>query len=123
MRSGPRGAADPAIIALGSAPWVRVVPTPAIPPEVSGWRLDPGESAVLALALEQPGSQAILDDLAARHCASALGIPTQGTLGLMLVARQLGLIPEVRPLIDTLKRAGFYLSDKLAERIIRAAGE
>jgi predicted nucleic acid-binding protein len=120
---GAHGPADPAVIAVGAAPWIQVVSTPAIPREVSDWGLDAGESAVLALAPEQPGSQAILDDLDARRCAASLGVSTQGTLGPMLVAKQLGLIPEVRPLIDRLRHAGLYLSDKLAERVLRAAGE
>lgn len=120
---GARGASDPAVIALGAAPWIRVVPTPPIPKEVSDWGLDPGESAVLAVALESPGSQAILDDLDARHCAASLGVPTQGTLGLQVVAKQLGLIAEVRPLVDRLRQTGFYMSQKLADRVLRAAGE
>lgn len=120
---GPHGATDPAAIAVGAASWIQVVPAPAIPGEVSDWGLDPGESAVLALALEQPGPQAILDDLDARRCAASPKIPTQGTLGLMVVAKPIGLIPEVRPLIDRLRQAGFYVSRKLAERVLRAAGE
>jgi predicted nucleic acid-binding protein len=68
-------------------------------------------------------SQAILDDLDAHHCAASLGISTQGTLGLMLVAKGLGLIAEVRPLIDRLRQAGFSISRKLAEQVPRAAGE
>jgi predicted nucleic acid-binding protein len=120
---GAHGATDPAVIAVAASPWIRVFPNPILPKDVTDWGLDPGESAVLALALEEPGSQAILDDLAARHCAASLGISTQGTLGLMVVAKQLGLIPEVRPLIHAVRQAGFYVSDKLAERVLRAAGE
>ena len=111
------------MLAVDAAPWIQTVPTPPIPQEVTDWGLDPGESAVLALALEQPGSQAILDDLDARRCAASLGISTQGTLGLILVAKGLGLIAEVRPLIDRLRQAGFYISRKLAEQVLRAAGE
>jgi predicted nucleic acid-binding protein len=120
---GARGATDPAVIAVGAAPWIQIVPTPPIPKEVSDWSLDPGESAVLALAREQPGSQVILDDRDARRCAASLGIPVQGTLGLMVIAKRLGLISEVRPLIDRLRRAGLYMSQGLAERVLRAAGE
>ena len=120
---GAHGATDPAVIAVGAAPWIQVVPDPMIPKLVVDYGLDAGESTVLALALEHPGSQAILDDLAARRCAGSLGIATQGTLGLMLVAKRLGLIPEVRPLMDTLRRAGFYVSDRLVQRVLRAAGE
>jgi predicted nucleic acid-binding protein len=120
---GAHGATDPAVIAVGAASWIQVVPDPMIPRLVVDCGLDAGESAVLALALEHPGSQAILDDLTARRCAGSLGIATQGTLGLMLVAKRLGLIPEVRPLIDVVRRAGFYVSDKLVQRVLRAAGE
>jgi predicted nucleic acid-binding protein len=120
---GAHGATDPAVIAVGAAPWIQVVPDPSIPKPIVDWGLDADESAVLALALEHPGSQAILDDLAARRCAGSLGIATQGTLGLMLVAKRLGLIPEVRPLIDAVRRAGFYVSDRLVQRVLRAAGE
>ena len=59
--------------------------------------LDAGESVVLALALARPGSQAILDDRAARRRARALGVDLQGTLGLVLVAKRIGMIPAVRP--------------------------
>ena len=106
---GARGASDPTVIAVGAAAWIQVVPTPPIPKAVSDWGLDLGESAVLAVALEQPGSQAILDDLDARRCAASLRVPTQGTLGLMVVAKQLGLVPAVRPLLDRLRQAGFYV--------------
>jgi predicted nucleic acid-binding protein len=120
---GAHGPTDPAVIAVGAATWIQVAPDPVIPQQVEDWGLDAGESAVLALAWEQPGSQAILHDLAARHCPASLGISTQGTLGLMLVAKQPGFIPAVGPLIDTLRRAGFYVSDRLAEQIRRTAGE
>jgi predicted nucleic acid-binding protein len=120
---GAHGASDPAVVAVSAASWIQVVPTPPIPKQVIDWGLDPGESAVLALALEQPGSLAILDDLDARRCAASLGLPTQGTLGLMLVAKGLGMIAEVRPLIDQLRQAGFFISRPLAEQVLRAAGE
>lgn len=120
---GVRGASDPAVIAVRAARWIQVVPDPIIPRQVLDWGLDAGESAVLALALEQQGSQAVLDDLAARRCAGSLGIAVQGTLGLLLVAKRSGLIAEVRPLIHTLRQAGFYMSDEVVQRALRAAGE
>lgn len=120
---GAHGASDPAVVAVTAASWIQIVPPPPIPQQVIDWGLDPGESAVLALALEQPGSMAILDDLDARRCAASLDLPTQGTLGLILVAKGLGLIAEVRPLIDQLRQAGFFVSPALAEQVLRAAGE
>jgi predicted nucleic acid-binding protein len=120
---GIRGPTDPAVAAVQAANWIQTVPAPLIPKTVADWGLDPGESAVLALALAQPGSQAILDDLAARRCAALIGVAVQGTLGLILVAKRLGMITEVRPVIDSLRQGGFYVSVRLAESILRAAGE
>lgn len=120
---GAHGANDPAVLAVQAAPWLNVVTAPAIPAEVAAWGLDAGEAAVLAVALGRPGTQAVLDDLAARRCAAALGIPTQGTLGLVLVAKQLGMIPQVRPVLASLRQAGLYVSDRLIAAVLTQAGE
>ena len=117
------GATDPAAVAVSRASWIRVVPVSSIPTAVAACKLDAGETAVLAVALEEPDAQVVLDDLAARHCAASLGLQLQGTLGLMLVAKSIGLIPEVRPLIDSAKKAGLYVSDRLARLVLDQAGE
>jgi len=66
---------------------------------------------------------AILDDQPARRCAQVLNIQTQGTLGLVLLAKQQGLILAVRPVLEQLKQAGMYMSDRLELQIVAAAGE
>jgi predicted nucleic acid-binding protein len=66
---------------------------------------------------------AILDDQQARRCAQVLKVQTQGTLGLVLVAKQQGLVPAVRPVLEQLKQAGMYMSDRLEAHILAAAGE
>ncbi len=45
-----------------------------------------GETQVLTLALESSDPLAILDDARARRMAATLGIPVEGTLGLLLGA-------------------------------------
>ena len=57
---------------------MQIVPTPAIPDVVRVWDLDAGESAVLAVALEDSDSMAIVDDQQARRCARVLNIQTRG---------------------------------------------
>jgi len=120
---GGRGLNDPAAIAVRQTPWLQVVPTPPIPAAVQSRGLDAGERAVLAVALEEPDSQVVIDDLAARRCARTLNLPIQGTLGLVLVAKQLGMIPDVRPVLDRLRQTGMYVSDDLARQILDQAGE
>ena len=116
------GPSDEAVQAVANSSWIQVVSTPAIPPEVLPWGLDAGEAGVITIALEQYDSMAVLDDLAARQCLSP-EIQTQGTLGLLLVAKQLGLISSVRPQIEHLRQSGMYLTDRLMSQILAAAGE
>lgn len=93
-----------------------------LPPEIAGWDLGAGESQVLAHALTS-GSEAVLDDLQGRRCARSLGVLTTGTLGVILRARQRGLIPAARPLVEELLFRGLYLSKDLVNQSLRDIGE
>ncbi len=94
--------------------------TPALPHSSS---LGAGERDVLWLAMETAGSVAVLDDRDARRVARQLGIPLTGTLGLLVDAKQCGLIPAVTPLLDELERYNFHMSMCIRETILKAAGE
>jgi predicted nucleic acid-binding protein len=111
----PLGAAD-----LGRHRAVRVE---QIHPIVAAWDLGPGEAEVLSYAASSPGFIAIIDDRAARRCASALRVPTRGTLGVILEAKRCGLVSAVAPLIEQLQKAGLFLSDEIVARALRSAGE
>lgn len=103
--------------------WIRVrapVSSPALPLITD---LGPGESQVLMLALEIPGSVAILDDALARRMAIARGLPIKGTLGLLLDAKRAGLIPAVKPSLDKLQELRFRLASHTLEAVLRLAGE
>jgi predicted nucleic acid-binding protein len=118
-----RGPADPTVQAMDQAPWLQVVPDPLVPPVIQAWDLGAGESAVLTWAQAHPGTEAILDDLAARRCAAALGIPLRGTLGLLLAAKRRGLIPFARPIVERLRQAGMYLADDVMNAALTLVGE
>ncbi|MGE5788416.1 MAG: DUF3368 domain-containing protein, partial [Myxococcales bacterium] len=81
------------------------------------WDLGAGESAVLAYALDRLGARAIIDDLQARRCAEAHGIPLRGTVGLILRARRLELIPSAREALNLVRQAGLYLSDRVCSEV------
>jgi predicted nucleic acid-binding protein len=104
-------------------PWLEVVPDLVVPPEIAGWDLGPGESQVLAHAVTRSGWEAVLDDAEARHCARALRVPITGTLGVILRAKQAGLIPLARPLVEDLVRVGAYLPPGVTEGALRKVGE
>jgi predicted nucleic acid-binding protein len=118
-----RGPNDAAVRAVWETPWLSIVDTPAVPDAIRQWPLHAGELAVLTWAWTNPGAEAILDDLTARRCAVTLGIPVRGTLGLVLTAKQHGTIPLARPLIDQLRDAGYYLSDRTMNDALALVGE
>lgn len=92
-------------------------------PIVAQWGLGEGETAVLSLAKRSGSHAAIVDDLAARRCASALGIETRGTLGVILLAKSRGLIPSAGSALRQLQAAGLYLSPGLLAAVLAVAGE
>lgn len=118
-----RGPEDVTARALARAHWLAIVEDPPIPEVILARSLGPGESAVLAWALAHPPTEAILDDQAARRCATALDIRVRGTVGLVLAARRRGLLPAARPVLEQLRRSGMYLSDRVLEQALARVGE
>lgn len=118
-----RGMTDPTVQAIERTSWLIVVETPPAPNLIQSWDLGPGESSVLAWAHAYPGTEAIVDDLAARRCAAALGIPVRGTLGLVLTAKRRGTIPAARPVLEKLRQTGMYLSDRVLNQSLALVGE
>ena len=86
-------------------------------------KLDPGEGQVLAIALQQPGCGAVLDDRAARRCAASFSIPVIGTIGLVALARQLGTLKAAAPVYKALRDAGLFVSPALLKAVLAQFGE
>ena len=119
--SGP--AEDPARKAVEQG-WGRRASVDLIPPAVVEWSLGRGESSVLAWALAHPPCAAVLDDGEARTCARALGVALMGTLGVVLMARRKGRIPEAVPILHALRAAGLRLDDRVIGPALKnATGE
>lgn len=118
-----RGQGDPTVQALEGTPWLRELEPAEDSPRVLPWELGPGETAVLSWAQAHPGCWAIVDDLAARRCAEAFGIPIIGTLGLVLRAKRKGRVPAARPVLEELREAGMYLGERVLNRALALVGE
>jgi uncharacterized protein len=86
--------------------------------------LDPGESEALVLAVELQVSTLLIDEMDGRAVATQLGLVPLGTLGVLLRAKQRGLINAVRPLMDRLENEiQFFISPQLRADVLRLAGE
>jgi len=90
---------------------------------VLAWDLGAGESAVITEAFSSAGSVAVLDDLAARRCALALGVEIVGTLGLLLRAKKAGHISSLRQALDAVVDVGLFVGSQHIAAILRAGGE
>lgn len=86
-------------------------------------QLHRGEAEAITLAAEIPADHIILDDKKARRIARDLGLRTIGTVGVILLAKRAGLVPACRPLLDSLIREGFHVSEALYREALRLAGE
>lgn len=86
--------------------------------------LDEGERQAIALA-SAIGKDVLLlmDDHAGRQAARKLGVSVTGLLGLVLLAKEKGLVNRVGPLIEELREAGCWLSDEVVEVARKLAGE
>jgi predicted nucleic acid-binding protein len=94
----------------------------AVPETVGEWGLGKGESGVIALAMEI-GATAVLDDRSARSCAKAFDVPVLGTLGVVIAAKQRGVVELAGPIIQSLLAAGLYYDHDSARRLLEAIGE
>jgi predicted nucleic acid-binding protein len=120
IEAGP--ADDPARQCLASKQFTIVEVTPV--PEVLAWDLGAGETAVLSYALKEPGWTVILDDAAARKCARSFGLRLKGTLAVIILARQRGLIPSAAQVLRSLLNIGFHLDENVTrEALCRTVGE
>lgn len=75
------------------------------------------------LALESSDPVVILDDGMARRFAETLSIRFTGTVGLLLDAKQAGLINAIAPLLDELQSLRFRLAPHTRTALLRLAGE
>ena len=118
-----RGPGDPAVDAMGAANWLEVVVAPAPSPEIANRDLGKGESALLAWGTANQRALLILDDLAARRLAKGLGLEARGTLWVVTLAKQQGLIPAAAPVIRAVRDAGLYVSERLVVAVLASVGE
>ena len=64
-----------------------------------------------------------MDDAAARRCAKALGLSVVGTIGVVMRAKEMGLIAVAKPWLVKLVNAGMYADASLIQTALKIVGE
>jgi len=85
--------------------------------------VDLGEASTIALAYQFDDVTLILDDRKARKLADNLNLRFTGLLGVLIKAKQTGIIGSVENMLALLKTAGFRFSLAMELQALRLAGE
>ncbi len=85
--------------------------------------MDLGEVETIVLASEMNADWVLMDEKKGRRKLTQLNIPKIGTLGILLKAKQLGLIPLLKPEIEDLQKSGFSISPLVVDEILKMANE
>lgn len=90
-------------------------------------QIDMGEATALVLAqhLHAQGTMALLliDDHRGRQAALHSGIMTIGTAGLLVLAKKVGAVDAVKPLLLALRENGYFLAERLMSTVLEQADE
>ncbi len=85
--------------------------------------MDLGEIETIVLASELNADWVLMDEKKGRRKLGQLNIPKIGTLGILLKAKELGLISVLKPEIESLQKLEFSISPVIVEEVLKMAGE
>jgi predicted nucleic acid-binding protein len=114
----------PGALSVQTATWlVKKTPTDVSALDRLAQRLGRGETEAIVLAKELPDSIVELDDALARRVAREEKVPDVGTVGLLIHAKHRGLLSSIKPILQDLKQAGFYLDQSLINLVLQKTDE
>ena len=86
--------------------------------------LDRGEAEAIALAVDSKAELLLIDERKGRGVADDLGIRKTGTLGILIRAKEKGLLSSVKPEMDKLiKETRFRIHAELYKGILKLVNE
>lgn len=85
--------------------------------------LDPGEAEAILLARERRSRFLLVDERRARALARRRSVPVVGVGGVLIAAKERGLLSDVGRALQGLTEVGYRLSSELRAEILSRAGE
>jgi predicted nucleic acid-binding protein len=101
--------------AAGPPAWLEVRTPTSVDP---GLRLGRGEAEAISLARELRADAVLIDERKAFNVARQCGLFVTGTLGVLEIAAEKGLI-VLREAIAALRQTSFRVSDEIVEEVLR----
>lgn len=85
--------------------------------------LDRGEASAIALAIEKEDCLLIMDETKGRREAKRMNIKITGTLGILILAKEKGIIDSVSEILDLISKTDFRIDESLIIETRRKCGE
>lgn len=110
--------------AVASADWIHVVEVKnRLAVDILLDEMDLGEVETIILAEEINADWVLMDEKKGRRKLKQLNLPKIGTIGILLKAKQLGLIPTLKSEIEKLQNSSFAVSQSVVSEVLKLAGE
>jgi predicted nucleic acid-binding protein len=85
--------------------------------------LDEGEAEAIILATEIDADLVLLDEKLGRFHANHAGLKVTGTIGVLLKAKNSGIITKIKPLLIELTEKDVWLGNRLIKEICKLSNE
>ena len=82
--------------------------------------LDIGEAAVIHTALTEGIITVAIDELKGRRVARLHGLQVTGSLGMLVMLYQQGVVPSIEQAIQRIQDKGIFLSERIIQEAIAA---
>ncbi len=109
---------------VSEASWVKVVEIQdRLAVDVLLDELDLGEAEAIVLAREVNADWVLMDEKKGRRKLVQLEIPKIGTIGILLKAKEIGLLKTIRDDLEELRKKGFSISQSVIDVVLKRAQE
>ena len=89
---------------------------------LKNFNLGLGETSIIINAIKNNGFL-IIDDLKARKIATTLSLRFTGSIGILIIAKELKLIDSVKYYLEKIQETNFRLSDVLIKKVLEITNE
>jgi predicted nucleic acid-binding protein len=90
---------------------------------IAGPGLGAGELEAMALYKQLNADRLLIDDARARRVAHVNQIRVVGSVGVLILAKERGVLPLVRPSLEMIRRGGIHIGESLLQEALKLAGE
>lgn len=107
-----------------TASWIKTIPVQdQLAVDVLLDELDRGEAETIVLARELNADWVLMDEKKGRRKLTQLGIQKVGTVGILLKAKQEGMIQTLQPSLEMLRKKGFSVSQPVIDAVLQQVNE